>query len=81
MIKTLDRVLKIGDRVRVVSTHPWLPERRGAVKEVENRIGNRLLVKFETDELGMWHDQDGDPVLRLGQDDLVFVEEGLRLAA
>lgn len=81
MIKTLDRVLKIGDRVRVVSIHRWLPERNGIIKEVENRIGNRFIVKFDREELGMWHDEDGDPVLRLGENDLVFVEEGLRLAA
>lgn len=81
MIKTLDRVLKIGDRVRVVSIHRWLPERNGTIKEVENRIGNRFLVKFDKDELGMWHDEDGAPMLRLGEDDLIFIEEGLRLAA
>ncbi len=58
-----------------------MPERDGTIKHVENRIGNRFLVKFDSDELGMWHDEDGDPVLRLGEDDLVFIEEGVRLAA
>ncbi len=81
MSKTLQRVLKIGDRVRVVSIHRWMPEREGSVKQIENRIGNRFLVKFDRDELGMWHDEDGDPVLRLGEADLVFVGESLRLAA
>lgn len=75
------RFLKIGDRVRVVSSHRWMPERYGTIKQVENRIGNRFLVRFDRDELGLWHDEDGDPVLRLGEDDMVFIEEGLRLAA
>ena len=78
---TMQRSLKIGDRVRVVSTHRWMPERYGTIKEVENRIGNRFLVKFDRDDLGLWHDEDGDPVLRLGNDDLVLTEERLRLAA
>ncbi len=65
----------------VVSTHPWMPERSGIIKQVEKRIGNRLLVKFDADELGMWHDEHGDPVLRLGEKDLIFIEESLSLAA
>jgi nuclear transport factor 2 (NTF2) superfamily protein len=80
-MRITERVLKIGNRVRVVSYHRWLPEREGIIKRVENRIGNRFLVKFDRDELGMWHDEDGDPMLRLGEDDLVFIEEGLSLAA
>lgn len=79
---TMQHHLKKGDRVRVVSIHQWMPDRSGTIKQVENRIGNRFLVKFDRDELGMWHDEDGDPVLRLGEDDLVFIEEeGLSLAA
>ena len=75
------RILKIGDRVRVVSVHQWMPDREGVIKQVVKRIGNRFLVRFDRDELGMWHDEDGDPVLRLGEIDLLFIEEGLRLAA
>lgn len=81
MIKILDRVLKVGDRVRVVSPHRWMPDRDGTIKQVENRLGNRFIVRFDRDELGLWHDEDGDPVLRLGEEDLVFIDEGLRLAA
>ncbi len=80
-MRPMERSLKIGDRVRVVSIHQWMPDRDGTIKQVENRIGNRFLVKFDRDELGLWHDEDGEPVLRLGENDLVFVEEGLRLAA
>jgi len=58
-----------------------MPDRDGTIKQVENRVGNRFLVKFDRDELGMWHDEDGDPVLRLGDDDLLFIEESLSLAA
>jgi hypothetical protein len=58
-----------------------MPERCGTIKRVENRIGNRFLVKFDSDELGMWHDEDGDPILRLGEDDLILIEESLSLAA
>ena len=78
---TTQRILKIGDRVRMASTHRWLPERDGTIKQIDNRIGNRFLVKFDQDELGMWHDEDGDPVLRLGEMDLILVEESLSLAA
>lgn len=80
-MSTTQRILKRGDRVRVVSSHRWMPEREGIIKQVQNRIGNRFVVRFDRDELGMWHDEDGDPVLRLGEDDLVFIEEGLRIAA
>ncbi len=72
MVRTIQRRLKEGDRVMVVSTHQWMPERDGTIKEVENRIGNRFLVKFDRDELGMWHDGDGEPVLRLGEADLIL---------
>ena len=80
-MSTTQRILKIGDRVRTVSSHLWMPDRYGTIKQVENRIGNRFLVKFDRDELGLWHDEEGDPVLRLGEKDFIFVEEGLRLAA
>jgi len=70
-----------GDRVKVASQHRWMPERCGTIKEVQNRIGNRYLVKFDVYELGMWHDEEGDPVLRLGDKDLVLVEERVSCAA
>lgn len=81
MLRTVGHSLRNGDRVRVTATHRWMPERCGSIKQVENRVGNRFIVKFDTDELGMWHDEDGEPVLRLGEDDLVFVERPLILAA
>lgn len=80
-MSTMQRSLKKGDRVRVVSIHQWMPDRSGTIKQVENRTGNRFHVKFDRDELGMWHDEDRDPVLRLGEDDLLLVEESLSLAA
>jgi hypothetical protein len=80
-VGTPQRSFRKGDRVRVGSFHPWMPDRYGTIKEVELRIGNRFLVKFERDELGLWHDEDGDPVLRLGDNDLVSTEESLSLAA
>ena len=58
-----------------------MPDRCATIKQVEYRIGNRFIVKFDRDELGLWHDEDGDPVLRLGEDDLVLIEESLSLAA
>ncbi len=67
----MERNLKKGDRVKVVGAHQWMPERCGTIKQVEDRRGNRFLVRFDRDELGMWHDEDGDPVLRLGEKDLV----------
>ena len=78
----MERDLKKGDRVRVVSVHQWMPDRLGIIKAVEDRTGNRFVVRFDTDELGMWHDEDGDPVLRLGEKDLVLVKkDGVGLAA
>ncbi|MGH7772098.1 MAG: hypothetical protein ACREQA_07640 [Candidatus Binatia bacterium] len=71
----MQHMLKNGDRVRVVSMHQWVPERFGTIKQVENRVGNRFLVKFDSEELGMWRDEDGDPVLRLGERDLLLVED------
>ncbi len=81
MLRAKEHIFKKGDRVVVVSTHRWMPERSGTIKQVENRIGNRLLVKFDVDELGLWHGEDGDPVFRLGEKDLIFIEDGLSLAA
>lgn len=77
----MQRRLKNGDRVRVIGIHRWLPERYGIIKRVESRTGNCFLVRFDRDELGVWHDEDGDPVLRLGERDLVPVEEGVNSAA
>jgi len=77
----MQHTFKKGDRVRVVSIHQWMPDRDGTIKRVENRTGNRFLVRFDREELGLWHDEDGDAVLRLGEDDLFFIEESLSLAA
>jgi hypothetical protein len=68
-------LLRKGHRVRVVGHHPWMAHRDGSIKDVLNRSGNRFIVKFDRDELGTWHDQDGDPVLQLGEHDLLVVEE------
>lgn len=81
MLRTVHHSLKNGDRVRVTVAHRWMPERYGTIKQVENRVGNRFIVKFDADELGMWHDEDGDPVLRLRDDDLILIERPLFLAA
>ncbi len=67
--------LQKGDRVMVLGTHLWMPKRCGTIKQVLNRTGNRFLVKFDSDELGLWHDEDGDPVSRLGEKDLVSIEQ------
>jgi hypothetical protein len=77
----MEHKLKRGGRVMVVFSHRSMPGRFGTVKEIQDRIGNRFLVKFDRDELGMWHDGDGEPVLRLGGNDLVLVEENQGLAA
>ncbi len=57
-----------GDRVRTAQTHPWKPNRNGVVKALDEE---RYIVKFDKDECGLWHDEDGDPVLKLGEKDLV----------
>ncbi len=80
-MSAMPRGFRKGDRVRVISIHQWMPDRCGTIKQIEYRIGNRFLVKFDRDELGMWHDEDGDSVLLLGEKDLVLVEDSLSLAA
>jgi hypothetical protein len=51
-----------------------MANRYGIIKAVEPE-SSRFLVKFERDELRTWHDEDGDPVLLLGDRDLILVEE------
>jgi hypothetical protein len=71
----MELTFKKGDRVKVIANHRWLPQRSGTIKQVvDNGKRNCFLVKFDSDELGMWHDEDGDPVLRLEERDLVFVK-------
>jgi len=71
----MERTFKKGHRVRVAGHHPWMPHRDGHIKDVLKRAGNRFIVKFDLDELGTWHDEDGDPVLQLGEHDLLVIEE------
>jgi hypothetical protein len=69
------RGLRIGDRVRVSGVHRWLPDRCGTVKQVRTKSGNRFVVCFDADEYGLWHDEDGDPVLSLGEKDLILLDD------
>ena len=61
---------QVGDRVRVAQTHRWMRGVSGVIKDIETRVGNNIIVKFDQDLLGMYHDDDGDPVLRLTEIDL-----------
>ena len=61
---------KVGERVRVMQNHRWIKGKEGIIKEIETRVGNNIIVKFDEDLLGMYHDEDGDPVLRLSEIDL-----------
>jgi hypothetical protein len=63
---------KKGHRVRVAGHHPWMANRDGVIKQVDYTRGSRFLVKFDRDESRTWHDEDGDPVLLLGDRDLVL---------
>jgi hypothetical protein len=71
----MPRSLQIGDRVKVASIHRWMPDRCGTIKRVRHKNDTRFLVRFDADELGLWHDDDGEPVLSLGDRDLVLLEE------
>ena len=71
----MQQTFEKGYRVRVVGHHPWMPHRAGSIKDVLNKAGNRLIVRFDQDELGTWHDEDGDPVLQLGEHDLLVIEK------
>lgn len=54
----MELTLKKGDRVKVRANHRWLPQRSGTIKQViDNAKRNGFLVKFDTDELDMWHDE------------------------
>jgi hypothetical protein len=72
---------KAGDRVKVIGHHRWMPDRDGIIKQVKKTSGNSLLVRFDQDELGLWHDEDGDPVLFLSAKDLLPAEAQDILAA
>jgi len=61
---------KVNDRVRVMQNHRWMKSQTGVIKELQNRVGNNIIVKFDKDLLGMYHDEDGDSVLRLSEVDL-----------
>jgi len=61
---------KVGERVRVMQNHRWMKSKEGTIKEIESRVGNNIIVKFDEDLLGVYHDKDGDPVLRLSEVDL-----------
>jgi len=61
---------KLNERVRVMQNHRWMKGQSGIIKELQTRIGNNIIVKFDVDLLGMYHDEDGDPVLRLSEIDL-----------
>ncbi|MGH7766155.1 MAG: hypothetical protein ACREQP_01765 [Candidatus Binatia bacterium] len=69
------RHLQIGDRVKVASIHRWMPDRFGTIKQVKHKKGTRFVVRFDADELGLWHDDDGEPVLSLSEGDLVLLED------
>lgn len=71
----MPRSLQIGDRVQVARIHRWMPDRRGTIKQIKHKKDTRFIVKFDADELGLWHDDDGEPVLSLGDRDLVLLEE------
>ena len=64
------RNTKVNDRVRVMQNHRWMKSQTGVIKELQNRVGNNIIVKFDKDLIGMYHDEDGDPVLRLSEVDL-----------
>jgi hypothetical protein len=52
-----------------------MPDRFGTIKQVKHRKGTRFVVRFDADELGLWHDDDGEPVLSLSERDLVLLED------
>jgi hypothetical protein len=61
---------KEGDRV-VVGDQWHMANRHDVIKETHRTTGNRLLVGFDQDELGVWHDEDGDPVFLVSAKDLL----------
>jgi hypothetical protein len=71
----MPRSLQVGDRVKVAAIHRWMADRRGTIKQVRHKKETRFLVRFDADELGLWHDDDGEPVLSLGDRDLVLIED------
>ena len=66
---------KVNDRVQIVGTHRYNPGCVGTIVLVESRIGNRFTVELNSDPSNVWHNDEGKPCLRLGQVDLVLLEE------
>ena len=77
------KVPRVGDRVRIVSTHRWKPGRVGRIVEIEERVGARYVVKFERPELGFYREVkgEGEPnLLRLAEVDLeAFPEDDVTI--
>lgn len=70
-------ILKVGDRVRIVDTHGWKPGRVGEIIEIQNRVGNRYVVRFDEPELGLYTEEgeSASPrLLRLNNMDLESIE-------
>lgn len=54
---TAKRSLQVGDRVKVKNTHRWLPGRVGTIYELQHRAGNRIVVRFDVPELGLYREE------------------------
>jgi hypothetical protein len=68
--------LQIGDRVRIADHHRWNPGIGGRIYEIQQRSGNRFVVRLDYDPGNVWHDDDGWPCLRLNEKDLIQIEGG-----
>jgi len=56
------RHLQIGDRVRVASFHPWMPDRYGTIKQLKYKKATRVGAAAQHGDGTLRHDDDGEPV-------------------
>ena len=68
----MKNILKVGDRVRVADVHRSKPGRVGEIIEIQERTGNRYVVRFDKAEIGFYRELGSFPpkLLRLGEIDL-----------
>jgi len=53
---TAKRSFQLGDRVKIVSSHRWMPGRTGKVVGLQPGANNRFVVRFDIPELGFYRE-------------------------
>lgn len=48
------RLFEVGDKIRVVERHPWAAGMTGIIDKIQQRKGNRYVVKFDEPMIGFY---------------------------